>query len=48
MDIPLGLTFDDVLLRPAESSVLPSAADTRTCITREIGLNIPIVSSAIR
>jgi IMP dehydrogenase len=40
MDIPLGLTFDDVLLRPAESSVLPSGADTRTCITREIGLNI--------
>jgi IMP dehydrogenase len=47
MDIPLGLTFDDVLLRPAESSVLPSGADTRTCITREIGLNIPILSSAM-
>ena len=47
MDIPLGLTFDDVLLRPAESDVLPSQADTRTCVTREIGLNIPILSSAM-
>jgi IMP dehydrogenase len=47
MDIPLGLTFDDVLLRPAESSVLPSQADVRTQVTREIGLNIPILSSAM-
>jgi IMP dehydrogenase len=47
MDIRLGLTFDDVLLQPAESSVLPSAADTRTRITREIALNIPVVSSAM-
>lgn len=47
MDIPLGLTFDDVLLRPGESDVLPSQADTRTRITREIGLNIPIISSAM-
>jgi len=47
MDIRLGLTFDDVLLQPAESSVLPSGADTRTRITREIALNIPIVSSAM-
>ena len=47
MDIPLGLTFDDVLLRPAESSVLPSMADTRTMLTREIGLNIPILSAAM-
>jgi IMP dehydrogenase len=47
MDIPLGLTFDDVLLRPAESSVLPSMADTTTRLTREIGLNIPILSSAM-
>jgi IMP dehydrogenase len=47
MDIPLGLTFDDVLLTPAESSVLPSQADVRTRITKEIGLNIPIVSSAM-
>src|SRR3954464_11994039 len=47
MDISLGLTFDDVLLRPGESSVLPSQADTRTDLTREIRLNIPILSSAM-
>jgi IMP dehydrogenase len=47
MEISLGLTFDDVLLRPGESSVVPSQADTRTRVTREIGLNIPILSSAM-
>jgi IMP dehydrogenase len=47
MEISLGLTFDDVLLRPAESSVVPSQADTRTHVTKEIGLNIPILSSAM-
>ncbi|WP_427967480.1 IMP dehydrogenase [Altererythrobacter sp.] len=47
MDIPLGLTFDDVLLRPAESEVLPSMANTCTRLTREIGLNIPIISAAM-
>ena len=47
MDIPLGLTFDDVLLRPAESDILPSMANTATRLTREIGLNIPVVSSAM-
>jgi len=46
-DIPLGLTFDDVLLRPAESDILPSMADTRTRLTREIALNIPVISSAM-
>ena len=46
-DIPLGLTFDDVLLQPLESSVLPSQADTRTRLTRQIPLNIPILSSAM-
>src|SRR5258708_19462742 len=46
-DIPLGLTFDDVLLQPLESSVLPSQADTRTQLTRGIPLNIPILSSAM-
>jgi len=46
-DIPLGLTFDDVLLLPLESSVLPSQADTRTRLTREIPLNIPLLSSAM-
>ena len=47
MIIDLGLTFDDVLLRPAESEVLPTDADTRTRLTREIGLNIPFLSSAM-
>src|SRR5947207_573624 len=42
-----GLTFDDVLLEPANSEVLPAEIDTRTCLTRQIGLNIPIVSSAM-
>jgi IMP dehydrogenase len=46
-DIPLGLTFDDVLLQPLESSVLPSQAETKTHLTREIPLNIPILSSAM-
>src|SRR5580693_8312504 len=45
--IPEGLTFDDVLLQPALSSVLPSQTDTRTCLTKHIGINIPIVSSAM-
>ncbi len=42
-----GLTFDDVLLMPARSSVLPAEADTRTWLTRRISLNIPIVSAAM-
>ena len=47
MEIPLGLTFDDVLLQPAESDIVPSMADTRTRLSREIALNIPVVSSAM-
>lgn len=47
MDIPLGLTFDDVLLLPGESDIVPSMADTRTRLTREIALNIPVLSSAM-
>jgi IMP dehydrogenase len=47
MDIRLGLTFDDVLLVPAASTVLPSMANTATLLTRTIGLNIPIMSSAM-
>ena len=47
MDIPLGLTFDDVLLLPAASSIVPSQADTATRLTREISLNIPVISSAM-
>ncbi|MFZ4689425.1 MAG: IMP dehydrogenase [Polymorphobacter sp.] len=47
MEIRLGLTFDDVLLVPAASAVLPSMADTSTRVTRGITLNIPILSSAM-
>jgi IMP dehydrogenase len=42
-----GLTFDDVLLEPARSDVLPAEVDTRTSFTRKIALNIPIVSAAM-
>jgi IMP dehydrogenase len=42
-----ALAFDDVLLAPAYSQVLPSATDTRTRLTRTIGLNIPLISSAM-
>ena len=42
-----GLAFDDVLVIPAYSQVLPSATDTRTRLTRSIGLNIPLISSAM-
>jgi len=45
--IPEGLTFDDVLLLPGKSSVLPTQADTRTCLARNIPLNIPIVAAAM-
>jgi len=45
--IPEGLTFDDVLLVPAHSELLPGEADTRTKLTRGISLNIPVVSSAM-
>jgi IMP dehydrogenase len=42
-----ALTFDDVLLLPGKSSILPAEADTRTCLTRKIALNIPVVSAAM-
>jgi len=45
--IPEALTFDDVLLRPAKSSVLPVQVDTCTKVSRNISLNIPIVSAAM-
>jgi IMP dehydrogenase len=45
--IPEGLTFDDVLLLPARSSVLPTEVDTQTKLTRHIALNLPIVSAAM-
>lgn len=47
MEIREALTFDDVLLVPAASSVLPNTADTRTRVTRSIDLNIPLISSAM-
>src|SRR6185312_14455197 len=42
-----ALTFDDVLLQPARSDVLPTDVDIRTHVTRDIALNIPILSSAM-
>jgi len=44
-DLPLGLTFDDVLLLPAESDVAPSEVDTTTRLTRNVTLAAPLVSS---
>jgi IMP dehydrogenase len=45
--LPLGLTFDDVLLLPAESDVIPSGVDTGTPLSRNVHLHIPLVSSAM-
>src|ERR1044071_5063224 len=42
-----GLTFDDVLLVPAFSEILPAEVDTKTRFSRNIGLNIPLCSSAM-
>ncbi|MAN97950.1 IMP dehydrogenase [uncultured Roseovarius sp.] len=47
MEIREALTFDDVLLVPAASTVLPNTADTRTRVTQSITLNIPLLSSAM-
>jgi IMP dehydrogenase len=47
MEIREALTFDDVLLVPGASNVLPSTADTTTRVTRLISLNIPLLSSAM-
>ena len=44
---PVGLTFDDVLLLPAHSELMPSEADTSTRITRKYRLRVPLVSSAM-
>jgi IMP dehydrogenase/GMP reductase len=43
----LGLTYDDVVLVPAKSQILPSEVDMRTRLTRHININIPIISSAM-
>ena len=45
--LPLSLTFDDVLLQPAASDLLPKDADTRTRLTRTIELGIPLISAAM-
>jgi len=45
--LPLGLTFDDVLLVPAESSILPRETDVSTQLTQRISLNIPLLSAAM-
>ena len=45
--LPVGLTFDDVLLIPAESSVLPRDTDVSTVLTERIQLNIPLLSAAM-
>src|ERR1700752_2961453 len=45
--VPEALTFDDVLLLPARSDVIPAQASTQTLLTRDIRLNIPIVSAAM-
>ncbi len=47
MEIREGLTFDDVLLEPGPSDVMPTQVNTATRLTRQIGLNIPIVSAAM-
>ncbi len=47
MEIETGLTFDDVLLKPAESDILPSQASTKTQLTKSIALNIPVLSAAM-
>ena len=46
-EIPLALTFDDVLLLPAHSRVHPREVDLRTRVTAGIGLNIPLISAAM-
>ena len=47
IDIPEALTFDDVLLVPAKSDVLPAQAETKSRLTKTIGLGIPLISSAM-
>lgn len=47
MEIREALTFDDVLLVPAASAVMPTTADTRTKVTQSIAMNIPVLSSAM-
>ena len=44
---PVGLTYDDVLLLPGESDVVPSEVDTGSRVTRRVAVRIPLVSSAM-
>jgi IMP dehydrogenase len=46
-DLPLGLTFDDVLLLPGESDIIPGEVDTTSRVTRNIDIRIPLLSSAM-
>ena len=43
----LGLTYDDVLLLPGETDVIPSEVDTTSKLTRELSLHIPLISAAM-
>ncbi|WP_353081432.1 IMP dehydrogenase, partial [Tessaracoccus lapidicaptus] len=43
----LGLTFDDVLLQPNQSDIIPSAVDTGTQLTRRVRLGVPLASAAM-
>ena len=45
--IPEALTFDDVLLVPGHSAVMPTEVETRTCLTKQISINVPICSAAM-
>jgi len=47
MELPLGLTYDDVLLLPGETDVIPSDVDTTTRFTRDLNLSIPLLSAAM-
>ena len=43
----VGLTYDDVLLLPGESDIMPSGVNTRTKITKRLEINVPLLSSAM-
>ena len=47
MEIPEALTFDDVLLVPAESKIMPSDAELSTQLTKDLSLKIPVLSAAM-
>lgn len=46
-ELPLGLTYDDVLLLPGETDVIPSEADTSSLLTRDLSLKVPLISAAM-